>query len=80
MAYDLHIVRTEHWTDAARAPITRQDVDALIAADAELAWSATDYVDIRDRNRSFDGLAAFTSLTAGFATDPRRCRSSRSGC
>jgi hypothetical protein len=32
--------------------------------------SYRDYVDIRDRNRSFDGLAAFASLTAGFATDP----------
>ena len=32
--------------------------------------SYRDYVDIRDRNHSFDGLAAFTSLTAGFATDP----------
>jgi hypothetical protein len=32
--------------------------------------SYRDYVDILARNRSFDGLAAFTSLTAGFATDP----------
>src|SRR4029450_5172082 len=28
------------------------------------------HVDVRDRNKSFDGLAAFTYLTAGFATDP----------
>jgi hypothetical protein len=48
MAYDLHVVRTEDWTEAAGAPITKQDVDALIAADAELAWSTTDYVDMRD--------------------------------
>jgi hypothetical protein len=48
MAYDLHIVRTEDWTQAASAPITKQDVDALIAADSELAWSATDYVDMSD--------------------------------
>ena len=27
--------------------------------------------DIRDRSKSFDGLAAFTYVTAGFATDPR---------
>ena len=48
MAYDLHIVRTEDWTDAASAPITKQDVDTLIAADSELAWSSTDYVDMKD--------------------------------
>ena len=50
MAYDLHIVRTEDWTEAASAPITKQDVDALIAADAELAWSTTDYVDMKDES------------------------------
>ena len=48
MAYDIHIVRTKDWTDAASAPITRQDVDALIAADAELEWSTRDYVDMHD--------------------------------
>jgi hypothetical protein len=48
MAYDLHIVRTQDWTEAASAPITKQDVDALIAADSELAWSTTDYVDMSD--------------------------------
>jgi predicted permease len=35
-----------------------------------LVSSYRDYVDVRDRNKSFDGLAAFTYLTAGFATDP----------
>lgn len=48
MSYDLHIVRTEHWTEAASAPVTKQDVDALIAADSELGWSKTDYVDMMD--------------------------------
>ncbi len=48
MAYDLHMVRTKDWTEAASAPITKQDVDALIAADSELAWSITDYVDMAD--------------------------------
>jgi hypothetical protein len=48
MAYDLHIVRTKDWLDAASAPITKSDVDALIAGDPELAWSTTDYVDMRD--------------------------------
>ena len=48
MAYALHIVRTEDWAEAASAPITKQDVDALIAADSELAWSTTDYVDMAD--------------------------------
>ena len=31
--------------------------------------SYPDYVDIRDRSKSFDGLAAFTYITVGFATD-----------
>ena|SRR5947207_3206153 len=48
MGYDLHIVRTKDWTEAARAPITKPEVDALIAADSELAWSTTDYVDMGD--------------------------------
>lgn len=48
MAYDLHIVRTESWLDAARDPVTKEQVDALIAADPELAWSAEDWVDMRD--------------------------------
>lgn len=48
MAYELHIVRTEDWTEAASAPVTKQDVDALIAKDPELAWSTTDYVDMAD--------------------------------
>lgn len=48
MAYDLHIVRTESWLDGATAPVTKGDVDALIANDPELAWSTTDYVDMAD--------------------------------
>jgi hypothetical protein len=48
MAYDLHIVRTEDWTEAASAPVTKQEVDALIAADSELAWSMSDYIEMKD--------------------------------
>lgn len=48
MAYDLHVVRTKDWAEAANAPITKQDVDALIATDSELAWSTTDYGDMND--------------------------------
>jgi predicted permease len=38
---------------------------------SSLVSSYRDYVDVRDRNKSFEGLAAFTYLTAGFATDPQ---------
>jgi predicted permease len=38
---------------------------------SSLVSSYRDYVDIRDRSKSFDGLAAFTYLTAGFAADSR---------
>lgn len=48
MAYDLHVVRTKNRLEAARAPITKSDVDALIAHDHELGWSETDYVDMSD--------------------------------
>jgi hypothetical protein len=43
MGYDLHIVRTRQWVDADRHPITKADVDALIAADTELSWSTSDF-------------------------------------
>jgi hypothetical protein len=52
MAYDLHIVRTKNWLEASSAPITKSDVDALIASDPELEWSATDYLDMSDDNGS----------------------------
>ena len=48
MAYDLHIVRTRNRLEASRAPITKHDVDALIARDPELGWSETDYVEMSD--------------------------------
>src|ERR671922_494337 len=44
-------------------------LEALNAS--SLVSSYRDYVDIRDRSRSFEGLAAFTYLTAGFASDPK---------
>ena len=37
---------------------------------SNLVASYRDYVDIRDKSKSFDGLAAFTSSTVGFATEP----------
>jgi putative ABC transport system permease protein len=36
---------------------------------SSLVSSYRDYVDIRDRSRSFEGLAAFTYLAGGFAVD-----------
>jgi len=46
MAYDLHVVRTKDWLEASSAPITKEDVDALIASDPELEWSTSDYIDM----------------------------------
>jgi len=51
MSYDLHVVRTENWLDAEESPITKPEVDALIAADNDLAWSTNNWVDMRDGNR-----------------------------
>ncbi len=42
-------------------------LDALNAS--SLVSSYRDYADIRDRSKSFEGLAAFTNITAGFAAD-----------
>jgi len=36
-----------------------------------LVASYPEYVDLRDRSQGFEGLAAFTYITAGFTTDPR---------
>jgi putative ABC transport system permease protein len=38
---------------------------------SSLVASYRDYIDIRDRNKSFDGLAAYRDVTAGFAADPK---------
>ena len=38
---------------------------------SSLATSYPDYVDIRDRIKSFAGVAAFREVTAGVATDPK---------
>jgi len=53
MAYDLHVVRSAHWTHAAESPITRNEVDALVKADPELAWSSSDFVQMKDETGSF---------------------------
>ena len=47
---------------------SRSSVEAFNAS--SLVSSYRDYVDIRDRNKSFDGLAAFSHVTVGFASDP----------
>ena len=41
-------MRTERWTDAARNPVTWDEVDGLIASDPDLQWSASDYVDMKE--------------------------------
>jgi predicted permease len=38
---------------------------------SSLIASYRDYIDIRDRNQSFEGLAAHRDVTAGFAADPK---------
>jgi predicted permease len=46
---------------------SRSSLGALNAA--SLVASYPDYVDVSSRTQTFEGLAAFTSLTAGFAAD-----------
>jgi predicted permease len=47
---------------------SRSSLEALNAS--SLVSSYRDYADIRDRNTSFEGLAAFSHLTVSFAIDP----------
>jgi len=47
---------------------SRSSVEAFNAS--SLVSSYRDYADIRDRTKSFDGLAAFSYLSAAFAGDP----------
>jgi predicted permease len=44
-------------------------LEALSAS--SLVSSYPDYVDIRDRSKSFEGLAAFDDITVGFTSDPK---------
>jgi len=50
LGYDIHVVRTTDWLDAAKNPIGLEEVDAVIKSDSELQWSKSDYVDMADRN------------------------------
>jgi hypothetical protein len=47
LAYDLHIVRTPHWLDASTNPISKDEVNHLIATDPTLAWSNQEFVDMK---------------------------------
>jgi putative ABC transport system permease protein len=42
----------------------------LVEGFGVMVSSYPDYVDIRDRSKTFDGLVAFTNSTVGFATQP----------
>jgi len=54
---------TEVYTIGSRSPIEAFGVTSLVS-------SYRDYIDIRDRGKSFDGLVAYTSITAGVAIKP----------
>ena len=45
MSYDIHVVRTKDWLEASTNPVTKRDVDSLIAGDEELDWSVDEFVD-----------------------------------
>lgn len=60
MGYDLHIVRTRDWTEAANAPVTKDEVDALVINDPHLEWSTTDYVDMEDET---EGTTRYFMIT-----------------
>ena len=47
MAYDLHVVRTAHWLDASTNPISKDEINHLIATGPTLAWSNQEIVDMK---------------------------------
>jgi predicted permease len=51
----------------------------LIEGFGVMLSSYPDYVDIRDRSKTFDGLVAFTSSTVGFASQPDALSTLRMG-
>jgi hypothetical protein len=59
MPYDLHVVRTSNWLEAATNPITRAEVDRLIQSDPELEWSSSDYVEMKQEG----GTSRFYMIT-----------------
>jgi hypothetical protein len=52
MGYDVHVVLTAEWVDAASRPITHVAVDKLIADDKTLAWSSSDFVEMTEPDGS----------------------------
>ena len=52
MGYDLHVVRTRHWADAKLVPISKLEVEAVVAADPDLDWSSDDYIEMKDDSGS----------------------------
>jgi hypothetical protein len=52
VAYDIHIVRTKDWLQAADSPITKQDIDVAVGGDPELECCTSDYVDMADDSGS----------------------------
>jgi hypothetical protein len=57
----VHIVRSDHWLDAAEQPIARGDIDDLLAADSELKWSSDAGLsgDDQAQNILWNGLPCF---------------------
>jgi hypothetical protein len=56
----MHVVRTSDWLDAAKSPITREEISELIETDPELGWSSSDYVDLLERDGSTVRFPAIT--------------------
>lgn len=55
---EVHIVRTERWQDAAKHPITKAHIEAVLAKDASLSWSTDNrIVASRDAGRVKQSIA-----------------------
>ena len=54
---------------AVPRPAELLTVGSTDSLSGSLVSSYRDYVDVRDRSKSWDGLLAFATSTAGFATD-----------
>ena len=48
MGYELYIERTRNRGDVGREPITKAEVDQIVASDPELSWSAMNFIETKD--------------------------------
>jgi hypothetical protein len=60
MGTGLHVVRTKEWLDAAKLPITKDEVARLVASDPDLEWSDASFAQFQAEP---DAIARFSTTS-----------------